>query len=120
MQTSGIAKYIKVSARKIRPIARTLSKMPVDTAIDHLKFVEKKNAIYIKKLLESVRANAQIINPDVKTENVYIKEIKIDEGPTMKRFRVEARGRIHRIRKRTSHISVTITDEKGDSNGSKS
>jgi large subunit ribosomal protein L22 len=79
-------------------------------AVDALKAINKKASGLILKTLHSAGANAKYKNPDIPDDKLYIKMISIDVGPTLKRFRARARGRAARIRKRTSHILVILSD----------
>ena len=78
--------------------------------MDALKAIPKKASGLILKTLHSAGANAKYKNPDVLEDDLYIRMISIDEGPTFKRFRARARGRAARIRKRTSHIMVILSN----------
>jgi large subunit ribosomal protein L22 len=81
----------------------------VDEALAILEFTPKRAAKVVKKLIQSAVANAEQ-SPDVDVDNLYIKRIYADDGPTLKRIRPRAVGRAYLIRKRTSHITV-ILDE---------
>ena len=82
----------------------------VGKSLNMLTFSPKKGAFILKKLIQSAVANAGE-KPDVDVDNLYIKRIFADEGPTLKRYRPRAMGRATRIRKRTSHLTV-ILDER--------
>jgi len=109
METKAVAKYIRISPQKARLVADTVRGMNVDEAITALRFMPKKGARILRKVIESAVANAdQMETIDVDT--LYIKSIEINGGPSLKRFRPRAMGRATRIIKRTSHITV-IVDE---------
>lgn len=109
MEVKAVGKHIRISAQKARLVADVVRGMGVDEAITTLRFMPKKGAGIIQKVLESAVANAtQDDNADV--DNLYIKSIFIDGGPSLKRIRPRAQGRATRIIKRTSHITV-ILDE---------
>ena len=80
-------------------------------AVDILKNMPQKGAKIVLKTLYSAGANAKYKNPDIIEDALYIKKIAVDEGPTMKRFQARARGRAGRIRKRTSHLTIILSDE---------
>lgn len=109
MEVKAVGKHIRISAQKARLVADVIRGMGVDEAITTLRFMPKKGAAIIQKVVESAVANAtQDDNADV--DNLYIKSIFIDGGPSLKRIRPRAQGRATRIIKRTSHITV-ILDE---------
>jgi large subunit ribosomal protein L22 len=83
--------------------------MDVDNAITTLKFMPKKGARILRKVIESAVANA-IQTEKVDADTLYVKKILIDGGPMLKRFRPRAMGRATRILKRTSHITVVVDE----------
>ncbi|NIG99335.1 MAG: 50S ribosomal protein L22 [Buchnera aphidicola (Periphyllus acericola)] len=106
-----IAKYKKAcsSAQKLRLIANVIRGKRVDKAIDILNFSKKKASILIKKVLESAISNAEH-NNGLDIDLLRISTILIDEGPTMKRMMPRAKGRADQILKRTSHITIVVSD----------
>lgn len=109
MAAKAVAKYIRVSPRKVRLIMDQVRGRKVEEALNMLSFAPQKGAFVLKKLINSAVANAeQNLNMDV--DKLYIKRIFADEGPTLKRFRARAMGRATRIRKRTSHLTVIIDE----------
>jgi large subunit ribosomal protein L22 len=109
MEARAVAKYIRISPQKARLVADVVRGKDVETAITTLRFMPKKAARILHKVLESAVANAeQTENIDVDT--LYIKEIQINGGPMLKRFRPRAMGRAARILKRTSHITVVVDE----------
>ena len=109
MESKAVAKYIRISPQKARLIADVVRGKNVDDAITTLKFMPKKGARLLRKVIESAVANAdQTQSIDIDT--LYVKSIHIDGGPMLKRFSPRAMGRATRILKRTSHITV-IVDE---------
>ncbi len=109
METRAIARYIRISPRKARLVGRNIQGRPVEDALNILKFTPKKAAGLISKVLHSALANAEQ-NTSVDIDNLYVKQVMINEGPTWKRIKPRAMGRANRILKRTSHITV-IVDE---------
>jgi large subunit ribosomal protein L22 len=109
METRAVAKYIRVSPQKARLVADVIRGMKADTAVTTLRFMPKKAARILRKVLESAVANADQ-RDSVDVDTLYVKEITIDGGPMLKRFSPRAQGRATRILKRTSHITV-IVDE---------
>ncbi len=111
MEVRAISKYNRVSASKARLVANEIRGYSFPEAVDVLKAISKKASELILKTLYTAGANAKYKNPDTIEDNLFIKKITVDEGPTMKRYRPRARGRASRIRKRTSNITIVLSDE---------
>ena len=109
MEARAVGKYIRVSPQKARLVADVVRGMEVDQAITTLKFMPKKAAAILRQVIESAVANATQ-DDQVDVDNLIVKNIFIDGGPSLKRIRPRAMGRATRIIKRTSHITV-ILDE---------
>jgi large subunit ribosomal protein L22 len=101
------ARYLRVGPRKARLVADQIRGLPVPEAQELLAFSTRGVAVDIGKLIASAAANAEN-NHDLVAEDLEIAEIRVDEGPIMKRWRARARGRATRIEKRTSHVSVEL------------
>jgi len=97
----------KQSPRKVRLVADLIRGKKVERAIQELNFVNKKATRVIKKLLESAVANAKH-NNGLKEKDLFLKEIRVDNGSTMKRFRAGARGQAYPLKRRSSHISIAL------------
>jgi len=110
MDVRSIYKSARVSPKKARDVAREIQGLPVSDAIDALTFTPRKAAALINKTLKSAVANAEN-NHELAADNLIVKEANISDGPTFKRFKPRARGSASAIRKRTSHISIILTDE---------
>ena len=110
MQVSARLKGAKMSAQKARLVADQIRGKEVGEALDILNFSTKKGAHLVRKLLESAIANAEH-NEGADIDELHVSEVYVDEGPTYKRLRARARGRANRIFKRTSHITVTVSDD---------
>ncbi|OGR18489.1 MAG: 50S ribosomal protein L22 [Desulfobacterales bacterium GWB2_56_26] len=109
MEAKAVGKYIRISAQKARLVADVVRGMGVDQALTTLRFMPKKGAGIIKKVIESALANAtQDDKADV--DNLYVKKIIIDGGPSLKRISPRAQGRATGIIKRTSHITVVLDE----------
>jgi ribosomal protein L22 len=104
------AKYVRVAPRKARLIADQVRGMHIEQARALLEFSPRGAADDIRKLIESAAANAEA-NHDLVADDLMIKDIHVDEGPTLRRYRPRALGRATRINKRTSHIAVALTPE---------
>jgi large subunit ribosomal protein L22 len=101
------ARYLRVSPRKARLVADQVRGLSVPEAQELLAFSPRTAAVDISKLIASAAANAEN-NHELVADDMEIAEIRVDEGPTMKRWRARARGRATRIDKRTSHVSVAL------------
>jgi large subunit ribosomal protein L22 len=110
VEAKAISKYNRISASKVRLVANEIRGYSYPEAVDTLKSIPKKASGLILKTLHSAGANAKYKDPEILEDDLYIKMICIDEGPTFKRFRARARGRAARIRKRTSHIMVILSN----------
>ena len=109
MEAKAVAKYMRISPRKVRLIMDQIRGKKVGESLNMLNFSPKKSAVLLKKLIQSAVANAGE-KTDVDIDNLYIKRIFADEGPTLKRYRPRAMGRATRIRKRTSHLTVILEE----------
>lgn len=108
------AKYLRVSPLKLRRIANAIRYKKLNEALDILRFLRIGNKKYFIKLLNSAKANAKIKNPDVNEEDLYIKELYVDEGPRLKRIQPQPRGMANLILKRMAHITVVLSDGKDE------
>jgi large subunit ribosomal protein L22 len=111
MEARAVGKYLRVSAQKTRLVADMVRGKKVDEALILLRFTPKKSGRLITKVLRSAMANAENTKT-VDLEKLYIKTIKIDQGPRLKRFRPRAMGRATRIIKPSSHITVVLDEKK--------
>ncbi len=111
MDVRAKAKFIRISPKKVRLVADLVREMKTDKAIAQLNFTNKKATKPIKKLIDSAIANATN-NYNLDKNNLFVKEVWIDEGPTLHRWMPRAHGRATPIRKRTSHIALTVGEIK--------
>lgn len=109
MEVRAIHKYARISPKKARDVARAIQGLPVSDALDALTYTPKKAALLIGKTLKSAVANAEN-NHDMVAETLMIKEAVVTDGPMSRRFKPRARGSAAAIRKRTSHISITLIE----------
>ena len=103
------AKWVRTSARKARVVAEHIRGRPVPEARTILAFTPRAAAREVEKVLRSAVANAEA-NHNLAGDDLYVAVATVDEGVTLKRWRPQARGRAHRIRKRTCHITVLLGD----------
>lgn len=114
MTAKAILRGARVSPQKARLVADLVRGLDIDQAMEVLTFTRKKSADMIKKLVESAVANAENVSEKsgdrIDVDNLYIKTIYVDGGPTLKRWRPRAMGRATRVLKRTSHITVELDE----------
>ena len=109
MEVSASAKRLRISAQKVRLVADQIRGKQVADALDLLSFSNKKASVLMRKALESVVANAEN-NEGADIDELRVSEVYVNKGMTMKRIRPRAKGRADRIFKRSSHITVTVSD----------
>lgn len=112
MDVKAVTKYVRISPTKARDLAKEIQGKSVQEALNITSFNERKAAFHIGKTLKSAIANAEN-NAELSAEDLWVREAVIEEGPALKRFWPRARGMVSPIKKRTSHIKITLTDEKG-------
>lgn len=111
MESRAIAKYVRVSPRKTRLVAHNVQGLGVEEAMNILRFTRNKPAAILYQVLKSALANASQLG-GVDLDNMKVKEVMVNEGPTWKRFMPRAQGRATKIRKRTSNITVILSEGK--------
>ena len=109
METQAVLRHARISPQKARLVADQVRGMPVESALNLLKFSNKKAADMIKKVLDSAIANAEH-NDGADIDELKVSTIYVDEGPTLKRIKTRAKGRADRIFKRSCHITVKVSD----------
>jgi large subunit ribosomal protein L22 len=102
------ARYVRMTPMKCRRVIDIVRGMPVQEALDVLRFQPQAASEPIAKVVASAAANAEH-NKQLDPSSLVITSAYVDEGPTLKRFRPRAQGRAYRIRKRTSHITVVVS-----------
>ncbi|MFC1850703.1 50S ribosomal protein L22 [candidate division CSSED10-310 bacterium] len=110
MEAKAKVKYIRISPRKVRLVADLIRGRRVNDALHTLKYSKQKASYFLEKVLRSALANAETKEDFEDAEDLVIKNIHIDGGPTMKRITPRAMGRASRIRKRMSYIHVVLDD----------
>lgn len=103
-------RYLRVAPRKVRLVADCVRGLPVQKAIDLLGFLKKSAAIDISKLIRSAAVNADR-KGGMDIDNLFVKSITVDQGPIIRRFLARARGSASRINKKTSHITVVLSEK---------
>jgi large subunit ribosomal protein L22 len=111
MEVRASAQRVRISPRKARLVVDLVRGMKVSEAIEVMKFVPNKAAVDVEKLLRSVSANAEN-NYDLDPDDLWIKAIYADDASQMRRFKPKARGRVGKIIRRSTHITV-VAEERG-------
>lgn len=103
MEARAIAKYVRISSRKVRVVLDLVRGKNVNEAFAILNYTPQNSATVVNKVLKSATANAEN-NLNLDVNKLYVAEAYANQGPTLKRFRPRAQGRAYSIMKRTSHI----------------
>lgn len=111
MQAKATAKSVRIAPRKVRLVVDLIRGKDVNEAAAILRFTKRGASPVVEKVLNSAIANAEH-NYEMDPDNLVVSEAYVDEGVTLKRFRPRAQGRASRINKRTSHITVILTEKK--------
>ncbi|GIP24756.1 MULTISPECIES: 50S ribosomal protein L22 [Paenibacillus] len=110
MEAKAHARSIRIAARKVKLVVDLIRGKQVGEAIAILRHTPKAASPVVEKLLNSAIANAEH-NYSMDVNKLVISEIFVNQGPTMKRFRPRAMGRASRINKRTSHITLVVSEK---------
>ncbi|WP_163539052.1 50S ribosomal protein L22 [Gracilibacillus sp. YIM 98692] len=111
MQAKAVAKSVRIAPRKVRLVIDLIRGKNVGEAIATLKHTQRGASPVVEKLLNSAIANAEH-NYEMNPEELVVSEAFVNEGVTLKRFRPRAQGRATQINKRTSHITVVLSEKK--------
>jgi large subunit ribosomal protein L22 len=111
MEARAKARYVRVTPRKARRVADMIRGLPADQARAVLQFSPQAASEPVGKVLASAIANADAMGGRGDRGMLWVRRAWVDEGPTLKRFRPRAQGRGYRILKRTSHITVIVSDD---------
>lgn len=109
MEVRAVARYLPISAQKIRLVCDQVRGMDADQALTVLRFMPQKGAEFAYKLIEAAVANGEM-NLEMNRQDLYISSLMADEGPSLKRVKAGARGRYKPRTKRTSHLSVILRE----------
>ena len=110
-QAKAIARTVRIAPRKVRLVVDLIRGKQIGEAVAILRLTPKAASPVVEKVLKSAVANAEH-NYDLDVKNLIVSEVFVDEGPTLKRFRPRAQGRASAINKRTSHITVVVSEKK--------
>lgn len=111
MEVTAVSKYVRMAPRKMRNLAVAIQGLPVPEALKIVEFSERKAAFLIGKTLKSAIANAEN-NLSQAADKLYVKQAVVEPGPMLKRWWPRARGSASPIQKKTSHIRITLSDQK--------
>ena len=113
MKAVAKQKYVRMSPLKVRRVLNMIRGKNVEEALNILHFTPKRAAGVIEKTLRSAVSNFYDRDEEgnISTSEIFVKSASVDQGPTLRRFRPMSMGRVGRIRRKTSHISITIEDK---------
>ena len=109
MEAKAVAKYVRMSPSKVKPVVDLVRGKDLQEALTILKVTPGKAAEFVEKVVQSAAANAEN-NFEMDRDKLYVAEISANQGPTMKRWRAGAQGRAGAILKRSTHIGVTLKE----------
>ncbi|KXG74778.1 50S ribosomal protein L22 [Thermotalea metallivorans] len=109
MEARAIAKYVRISPRKIKPICDLVRGKNANEALTILKFTPRAGAPVLAKVIKSAMANGEN-NHQMDVDKLYVAEVYANQGPTLKRWRAASMGRGVKILKRTSHVGVVLKE----------
>lgn len=109
MEAKAIAKFVRIAPRKIRIVVDLIRGKSVGEAIAILKHTPKVGSEVVEKVLMSAMANAEH-NYDMNIDNLFVSEVFVDQGPTLKRIHPRSRGQAFKILKRSSHVTVKVKE----------
>jgi large subunit ribosomal protein L22 len=112
MEITARAKFLRISPRKLRLVAQLLPGKKVGEALSMLQFMPQRGAGLMRKVMVAAVANAEQ-RSQVDVDTLVVKGVQVDGGPSLKRFQARAMGRVNRILKRSSHITVVLKEGPG-------
>ncbi len=112
-ENAAVAKLrnVRISSRKMQLVADSIRGVDVFEALNRLKFVKKRGAIFVEKLLKSAISNWELKHTDFSIEDadLFVQQVYVTQGKTLKRFQPAPQGRAHRIRKRSCHVTLVVS-----------
>jgi large subunit ribosomal protein L22 len=109
MEIKASAKYLRIAPTKLRLVTRAVSGKKVEEALSLLRFMPQRGARLVRKVVMAAVANAEQ-RPQIDVDTLFVKGIQVDGGPSLKRFQARAMGRVNRILKRSSHLTVVLAE----------
>lgn len=110
MNAKAIHRYARIAPRKVRLVADLVRGMPAARALEVLQFTQKSSAPVVARVIGSAIANAKQKDGNVDLDALVVSDIQVNQGPMLKRFLPRAQGRATKIQKKTSHITVVVSD----------
>jgi len=110
MDFKAMLRFARISPKKVRPVARLITDMPLNQALTVLRIEKRRAASILHKLVRAAWANAQEKDPGLDEDDFFVKAAWADQGPSFKRLRPRSMGRAVIIRKRSSHITVVLSN----------
>lgn len=104
------ARFLRIAPRKVRLIINLIKGLTLTEAEQQLSFSPKRAAVFLKKILKSIEATAAH-NYNLAKEDIYLKNIIVNQGPTLHRYKAAAYGTVHPIRKRSSHLEIVVAKQ---------
>lgn len=114
MEVTARLRYLQASPQKVRLVADQIRGRGVQDAANILQLSKKAAARSLRKLLQSAIANAENLDDQLDVDRLYVKEIFVDGGPTLKRIRPQPMGRAFRVLKRQSHVTIKLDSRQAD------
>jgi large subunit ribosomal protein L22 len=111
MEVQATASNVRISPTKVRDVARGIRGMKAEEAMNLLRFTPRKAAVILAKTLHSAMANAEN-NNNLSVSELTIVRLSVDEAQAIKRFKPAARGSAHRFKRRNTHITIVLGDQK--------
>ena len=112
MEATATLRYLRITPRKVRAVGDLIRGKKVDLALRQLAYVEKRAALPLAKLLRSAVANAdQAAKGQLDADALFVRDLQVSQGPSLKRFMPRAMGRAFKVLKKTSHIFIVVGDE---------
>lgn len=112
MESKAALRYLRIAPRKVRLVGELVRGQPVGKALAILRYTPKAAAKPVEKLLRSAIANAEDLSKgQVDVDRLVVRRFLVDQGPTMRRFMPRAMGRATRLNKKTSHVTVVLSDK---------
>lgn len=112
-EARAIARYIRISPRKVREVVDLIRGKDLREALAILKYTPRRAATPVSKVVQSAAANAEN-NYEMNRESLYVAECYVDMGPIIKRYQPRAMGRADLMRRRTSHITVVLKEKEAE------
>ncbi len=110
MEFRAKLRFARISPKKVRPVARLIQEMPLNQALTVLRVEKRRAASFLHKLVRAAWANAQEKDAGLDEDDFFVKVAWADQGPSFRRMRPRSMGRAVIVRKRSSHITVVLSD----------